>query len=66
MKEFIRKNHLDDRVQDALYDLRKEDAMVVMGTDGGKNSFIMDESVRNPDAVVMSRIRRLTENRINN
>uniref|UniRef100_A0A7S4QYX8 Uncharacterized protein n=1 Tax=Alexandrium monilatum TaxID=311494 RepID=A0A7S4QYX8_9DINO len=59
LKDFIRKNRLDDRTQDALYQLGKRDACEVMGTDGGKNSFILDENVRNPDAVIMSRIRRL-------
>mmetsp|Transcript_34029 Transcript_34029/g.97878 ORF Transcript_34029/g.97878 Transcript_34029/m.97878 type:complete len:168 (-) Transcript_34029:52-555(-) len=59
LKDFIRKNRVDERTQDALYQLSKRDAIEVMGTDGGKNSFILDENVRNPDAVIMSRIRRL-------
>lgn len=57
LKEFIRKNRLDERTQAALRGLDKPVAKQVMGIDGGTNSFIL-EGVRNPDAVVMSRIRR--------
>mmetsp|Transcript_83824 Transcript_83824/g.237490 ORF Transcript_83824/g.237490 Transcript_83824/m.237490 type:complete len:159 (+) Transcript_83824:59-535(+) len=63
LKDFIRKNRLDERTQDALFQLAKRDACEVMGTDGGKNSFVLDENVRNPDAVIMSRVRRLGDNR---
>eukprot|EP00933_Yihiella_yeosuensis_P047660 TRINITY_DN4356_c0_g8_i1.p1 TRINITY_DN4356_c0_g8~~TRINITY_DN4356_c0_g8_i1.p1 ORF type:complete len:141 (-),score=20.79 TRINITY_DN4356_c0_g8_i1:82-504(-) len=59
LKEFIRKNRLGDRVQDMLDELGEREAMEVMGITGGKNTFILDESVRNPDAVVVSRIRRV-------
>lgn len=62
MKDFIRKNELDDRTQDALWDLSKPHAMEVMGTDGGRHSFVL-QGVRNADAVVMSRIRQLKEHR---
>uniref|UniRef100_A0A6T1M806 Uncharacterized protein n=1 Tax=Alexandrium monilatum TaxID=311494 RepID=A0A6T1M806_9DINO len=60
LKEFVRKNNLDDRTQAALRGLDRSTAKQVMGIDGGTNSFIL-EGVRNPDAVVMSRIRRCTE-----
>ncbi|CAK8990837.1 unnamed protein product [Durusdinium trenchii] len=56
MEEFIRKNGLDTRTQDALFALNKTIALTVMGMDGGRNTFLL-EGVRNPDAVVMSRIR---------
>ncbi|CAE7944767.1 unnamed protein product, partial [Symbiodinium necroappetens] len=52
-------NGLDHRTQDALYGLDKTVAMTVMGMDGGRNTFLL-EGVRNPDAVVMSRIRNAT------
>eukprot|EP00435_Cladocopium_sp_Y103_P060985 s320_g22.t1 len=56
MEEFIRKNALDKRTEDALWQLSKTIALTVMGMDGGRNTFLL-EGVRNPDAVVMSRIR---------
>ena len=56
MAEFIRKNDLDKRTEDALWQLNKTIALTVMGMDGGRNTFLL-EGVRNPDAVVMSRIR---------
>eukprot|EP00931_Biecheleriopsis_adriatica_P023279 TRINITY_DN1473_c0_g1_i1.p2 TRINITY_DN1473_c0_g1~~TRINITY_DN1473_c0_g1_i1.p2 ORF type:complete len:146 (-),score=5.85 TRINITY_DN1473_c0_g1_i1:89-526(-) len=56
IEEFIRKNDLDKRTQDALATLDKSSALFVMGMDGGRNTFVL-EGVRNPDAVVMSRIR---------
>jgi len=62
LKDFIRKNRLDERTQAALRGLDKNTAKEVMGIDGGTNSFIL-EGVRNPDAVVMSRIRRCGERR---
>ena len=50
------RNGLDTRTQDALMALNKSIALTVMGMDGGRNTFLL-EGVRNPDAVVMSRIR---------
>eukprot|EP00931_Biecheleriopsis_adriatica_P023280 TRINITY_DN1473_c0_g1_i2.p1 TRINITY_DN1473_c0_g1~~TRINITY_DN1473_c0_g1_i2.p1 ORF type:complete len:162 (-),score=17.64 TRINITY_DN1473_c0_g1_i2:101-514(-) len=57
IEEFVRKNKLDKRTHDALTALDKSSAKFVMGMDGGRYTFILDENVRNPDAVVMSRIR---------
>ncbi|CAE8584929.1 unnamed protein product [Polarella glacialis] len=59
MDEFIRKNNLDSRTEDALASLDKKTCMCIMGMDGGRNTFLL-EGVRNPDAVVMSRIRNAT------
>jgi len=42
----------------ALLELEKKDALAVMGLDGGKHTFVLQD-VRNPNAVVMSRIRGL-------
>jgi len=53
------KNKLDSRTQSALEGLPEQEQKTMMGTDGGKNSFVLIDRVRNPSAVVMSRIRKL-------
>mmetsp|Transcript_82 Transcript_82/g.221 ORF Transcript_82/g.221 Transcript_82/m.221 type:complete len:208 (+) Transcript_82:77-700(+) len=59
LEEFITSNELDSRTVDALEALGEEQQKKVMGTDGGENSFVLKDKVNNPNAVVMSRIRRL-------
>eukprot|EP00747_Dinoflagellata_sp_TGD_P165067 gnl/TRDRNA2_/TRDRNA2_185870_c0_seq1.p1 gnl/TRDRNA2_/TRDRNA2_185870_c0~~gnl/TRDRNA2_/TRDRNA2_185870_c0_seq1.p1 ORF type:complete len:261 (-),score=54.05 gnl/TRDRNA2_/TRDRNA2_185870_c0_seq1:87-776(-) len=58
LQEFIETNNLDDRTVGALEALSEEDQKYVMGTDGGENSFTLEGKVNNPNAVVMSRIRK--------
>lgn len=57
--EFVSLNKLDDRTVDALKALREDQQKKVMGTDGGENSFTLIDKVKNPNAVVMSRIRKI-------
>eukprot|EP00746_Dinoflagellata_sp_MGD_P084947 gnl/MRDRNA2_/MRDRNA2_33670_c0_seq1.p1 gnl/MRDRNA2_/MRDRNA2_33670_c0~~gnl/MRDRNA2_/MRDRNA2_33670_c0_seq1.p1 ORF type:complete len:760 (+),score=135.22 gnl/MRDRNA2_/MRDRNA2_33670_c0_seq1:61-2280(+) len=59
--EFSRSNGLERRTEDALRQLSDKDLMFVMGTDGGENCFKLKGQVNNPDAVVMSRVKRLKE-----
>lgn len=61
LDEFVRANRLAPKTADELYRLKERDATSVMGTDGGKykNRFVLDEAVRDPDAVILSRIKRL-------
>jgi len=51
-------NKLDDRTIKALEELPEASQKKVMGTDGGENSFTLIDKVKNPNAVVMSRIRK--------
>mmetsp|Transcript_131256 Transcript_131256/g.292854 ORF Transcript_131256/g.292854 Transcript_131256/m.292854 type:complete len:204 (-) Transcript_131256:57-668(-) len=59
LEEFITSNELDSRTQGALEALSEDNQKKVMGTDGGENSFVLKDKVMNPNAVVMSRIRRM-------
>mmetsp|Transcript_1664 Transcript_1664/g.3861 ORF Transcript_1664/g.3861 Transcript_1664/m.3861 type:complete len:92 (+) Transcript_1664:1002-1277(+) len=56
---FISKNMLEARVAHALRSMTESDQKKVMGTDGGENSYLLVDRVKNPNAVVMSRIRKL-------
>lgn len=56
---FISKNQLEARVAHALRTMSESDQRRVMGTDGGENSYLLIDRVKNPNAVVMSRIRKL-------
>lgn len=56
---FISKNQLEARVAHALRTMSEADQRRVMGTDGGENSYLLIDRVKNPNAVVMSRIRKL-------
>mmetsp|Transcript_77461 Transcript_77461/g.217219 ORF Transcript_77461/g.217219 Transcript_77461/m.217219 type:complete len:203 (+) Transcript_77461:65-673(+) len=59
LEEFVDVNMLDNRTVDALRSLSDTQQKRVMGTDGGENSFTLKDKVNNPNAVVMSRIRKL-------
>lgn len=59
IEKFICDNKLDDRTVDALSALDERQQKAVMGTDGGQNTFQLDGKVNNPNAVVMSRIRKM-------
>jgi len=59
---FIRKNELEARVAGALRSMAVADQKKVMGTDGGENSYILIDRVKNPNGVVMSRIRKIEKN----
>lgn len=59
LDEFISKNQLDDKVCDSLRALRESHQKKIMGTDGGENSFVLIDRVKNPNAVVTSRINKL-------
>jgi len=61
VEKFITLNALAARTQSALRELGREDAMCVMGTDGGQNGFELKDRVRDPDAVVMSRIKKIQQ-----
>lgn len=63
LEEFITKNELSDRVVVNLKKLSKREQRNVMGLDGGRNSFVLIGAVRNPSAVVMSRMKRLEQAR---
>lgn len=56
---FISKNKLEARVAHALRTMNTEHQKKVMGTDGGENSFMLIDRVKSPNAVVMSRVRKL-------
>jgi len=58
LQKFIEENQLDARTVNALEALGEADQKRVMGTDGGPNTFILIDKVKNPSAVVMSRMRR--------
>mmetsp|Transcript_52874 Transcript_52874/g.149919 ORF Transcript_52874/g.149919 Transcript_52874/m.149919 type:complete len:87 (-) Transcript_52874:126-386(-) len=57
LQQFVSKNCLDVRTQEALETLSEVEQKKVMGTDGGPNSFVLIDKVANPNAVVMSRLR---------
>lgn len=59
LDSFISKNQLEARVAHALRTMGQADQKKVMGTDGGENSFLLLDRVKSPNAVVMSRIRKL-------
>eukprot|EP00811_Abedinium_folium_P001921 NODE_11761_length_1266_cov_7.030729.p1 GENE.NODE_11761_length_1266_cov_7.030729~~NODE_11761_length_1266_cov_7.030729.p1 ORF type:complete len:352 (+),score=100.18 NODE_11761_length_1266_cov_7.030729:153-1208(+) len=59
LEEFIQRNELCDRVVDSLRSLDRHEQRHVMGLDGGRNSFLLIGAVREPNAVVVSRINRL-------
>lgn len=63
MDGFIQKNQLEARVAHALRSMSETDQKKVMGTDGGENSYVLIDRVKNPNAVVMSRIRKLERDR---
>jgi len=60
-REFCSKNELSDRVIGTLQSLDWREQRHIMGLDGGKNSFKLTGVVRDPNAVVMSRIKRLQQ-----
>lgn len=57
--EFISKNQLDPKVCASLRALKESDQKKIMGTDGGQNSFVLIDRVKNPNGVVTSRINKL-------
>mmetsp|Transcript_132720 Transcript_132720/g.233827 ORF Transcript_132720/g.233827 Transcript_132720/m.233827 type:complete len:386 (+) Transcript_132720:157-1314(+) len=59
LEGFISKNQLEARVAHALRSMSEGDQKKVMGTDGGENSYMLIDRVKNPNGVVMSRIRKL-------
>lgn len=63
LDSFITKNILEARVAHALRTMSTDEQKKVMGTDGGENSFLLVDRVKCPNAVVMSRIRRLEQQR---
>jgi len=61
LDSFISKNKLEARVAHALRTMSQDHQKKVMGTDGGENSFLLIDRVKSPNAVVMSRIRKLEQ-----
>lgn len=61
LEEFCSTNALSDRIVGMLRDLGRREQRHIMGLDGGRNSFALSGNVRDPDAVVMSRIKRLEQ-----
>jgi len=59
MEVFITRNELEARVAGALRSMSERDQKKVMGTDGGENSYVLIDRVKNPNGVVMSRIRKI-------
>jgi len=59
LDEFCSINDLSDRVVEALQVVSVEEQREVMGLAGGRNNFHLSGTVRDPNAVVMSRLRRL-------
>merc|ERR1719296_24385 len=59
LDSFISKNALEPRVAHALRTMTLPRQKKVMGTDGGENGFLLIGRVKNPNAVVMTRIRNL-------
>jgi len=43
--------------------MSESDQKKVMGTDGGENSYMLIDRVKNPNGVVMSRIRKIESGR---
>mmetsp|Transcript_117230 Transcript_117230/g.250522 ORF Transcript_117230/g.250522 Transcript_117230/m.250522 type:complete len:373 (-) Transcript_117230:106-1224(-) len=56
---FIQKNQLEARVAGALRSMSEAAQKKVMGTDGGQNSYVLIDRVKNPNGVVMSRVRKI-------
>lgn len=59
LDEFVRKNSLSKKTEETLKELSAKDQRHIMGLDGSRNQFVLAGQVRDPDAVVMSRIRNL-------
>uniref|UniRef100_A0A7S4RVM9 Uncharacterized protein n=1 Tax=Alexandrium monilatum TaxID=311494 RepID=A0A7S4RVM9_9DINO len=59
IEDFCLKNQLEPRVSSALKSMPESKQRKVMGTDGGENSYLLIDRVKNPNAVVMSRIRKI-------
>jgi len=59
LEDFCTRNQLEARVIGALKTLSDADQKKVMGTDGGENSYMLIDRVKNPNGVVMSRIRKI-------
>merc|ERR1712224_154788 len=59
LETFVSKNQLEARVAHALRTMNENDQKNVMGTDGGENSFMLIDRAKNPNGVVMSRIRKI-------
>jgi len=57
--DFIRANGLAPRTATALRAASSKEQKKVMGLNGGKNGFVLLGRVRDPDAVVMSRLKNL-------
>lgn len=58
-EEFTVGNALSSRICEAMSKLPMREQRHVMGLDGGRNSFHLTGTVRDPSSVVMSRIKRL-------
>lgn len=58
-EEFTVGNALSSRVCEAMSKLSMREQRHIMGLDGGRNSFHLTGTVRDPSSVVMSRIKRL-------
>jgi len=56
---FVRVNRLNDRGEKIMRELSAATARIVMGTNGKGHAFEMSDSVRDPTAVLMARIRNL-------
>jgi len=56
---FVRVNRLNERGEKIMRELSPATARIVMGTDGKGHAFEMSDSVRDPTAVLMARIRNL-------
>lgn len=61
LEDFCTKNNLSDRVVAALRAVGRREQQHIMGLDGGRNSFQLTGHVRDPNAVVLSRLKRLRE-----
>mmetsp|Transcript_118781 Transcript_118781/g.236606 ORF Transcript_118781/g.236606 Transcript_118781/m.236606 type:complete len:358 (-) Transcript_118781:69-1142(-) len=60
LQDFCSKNQLEARVVAALHSMSEANQRKVMGTDGsGENSYLLVDRVKNPNGVVMSRIRKV-------
>jgi len=60
LQDFCSKNQLEARVVAALQSMSEVNQRKVMGTDGsGENSYLLIDRVKNPNGVVMSRIRKV-------
>jgi len=60
LQDFCSKNQLEARVVAALHSMSEVNQRKVMGTNGsGENSYLLVDRVKNPNGVVMSRIRKV-------